>query len=410
MLDANERITAMAKMTIKLTQLSMTMLDGTIMTWLKQEGEQVAAGESVVEVETDKVVMPITTPISGFLHCLVAEGETITVGTDIFAVFDTLADVESANLDRPCTIDQDEEATAPTAARKTVIAEKKARVSPLARKLAVEFDLAYHNLKGTGPAGVIVKADIIKAQKEIEQAMRIAPDTVAIVQDNKVGRPVPYSVEPLRGIRKKTAEALMLSKKTAADATTFAEIDMSNIKEMKAFFPLTYTAFAVRAAGKALTEYAYVNAAIHNDSIHVYEEVNICVAVATAKGLITPVVRHADKKNLLTIAADITLLSEKGKSGDIASSDLTGGTFTVTNSGVFGALMFTPIINHPQCAILGMGKVMDTAVVRNKEMVVAPMMYLSLTYDHRLVDGEIAVRFLQRIKYYMENPKEVLIN
>lgn len=388
----------MAISVLKLTQLSMTMIEGTIVKWLKEEGQPVIEGEPVVEVETDKVVMPITASASGYLRkILVLEAETVPVGTALCYI---------GQPDDPLLgEEQDKILETKTAETKITVAQNhsesgvRVRISPAAKKMAKDLAVDYKDIKGSGPGGLIVKADIERGHRAERKEMEQSP----VIQSGQKDEIIPF-----KGIRKRIADHLTISKQTAADATTVAEIDMSEVASFRKIIPVSYTTFVVRAAAKALLEYPILNASLLGDEIHLKKDINISVAVAVDEGLITPVVKRAAQKNILTIAEEINTLMQKGREGSLVPSDFEGGTFTVTNSGIFGSLFFTPIINYPQCAILGMGKVADTPVVRKGEIVIAPMMYLCLTYDHRLVDGAPAVKFLQRIKHYLENPRELI--
>lgn len=403
----------MAISILKLTHLSMTMIEGTIVKWLKEEGQPVTEGEPIVEVETDKVVMPITASATGYLRkILVPEAEIIPVGTALCylgMLSDPLpGEEQELNIDNdPVEIPKGnfQDFAGAEASRR--------RISPAAKKLARDLAVEYQNVQGTGPGGLIVKADIERAHKE--KALAAIPDpvsgkTAGITYEQSTDAQSLQNDEiiPLKGIRKRIAEHLTISKQTAADATTVAEVDMTEVASYRKVLPVSYTTFVVRAAAKALGEYPILNASLIGEEIHLKKAINISVAVAVDEGLVTPVVKNADQKNILTVSEEINALMQKGRDSNLLPHDFEGGTFTVTNSGIFGSLFFTPIINYPQCAILGMGKVADTPVVRKGEIVIAPMMYLCLTYDHRLVDGAPAVKFLQRVKYYLENPRELI--
>ncbi|MCC8193628.1 MAG: 2-oxo acid dehydrogenase subunit E2 [Deltaproteobacteria bacterium] len=258
-----------------------------------------------------------------------------------------------------------------------------------------ELDLAC--IKGTGPGGLIVKADL---PAETENGAPF-PQSPAEANDGD-------TIMPFAGIRKTIADNLMLSKRSAADVTTVADVCMDQVKEFRSILPVSYTTFVVLAASRALAEYPMLNALVEEKRIIMKKDVNINVAVATASGLMTPVISNASRKNLLTMAQELADLSERGRAGRLTVEDFAGGTFTVTNSGVFGSVLFTPIINHPQSAVLGMGRIALTPVVRAGSVVPALMMYLSLTYNHRSVDGETGVTFLQRVRHYLEHPLEMI--
>jgi pyruvate/2-oxoglutarate dehydrogenase complex dihydrolipoamide acyltransferase (E2) component len=394
----------MAVSVVKMSQLSMTMVEGKIVRWLKKEGDAVIEGEAILEVETDKVTVEITAPSSGRMRKIIeAEGEYVQVGAPVCIIAGENEEITEF-LSSSKTADSRK-----TAANTQVIRsdDKKAKISPLARKLAQDYDLDISNIDGTGPGGLIVKDDVEKAKLDKES---IASSPRIYENRNATNPEIKDDVEivPLRGVRKKIAGRLTISKQNAADVTTVAEVDMSKVANYRSIVPASYTAFVVRSAALALQEFPMVNSSLVGEEIHIRKQININVAVATEMGLITPGIRDTDKKNILVIAEEMNALAQKGRDGLLMPGDFESGTFTVTNSGIFGSLFFTPIINYPQCAILGMGKVMKTPVVRNDEITIAPMMYLCLTYDHRIVDGAPAVKFLQMIKHYLENPEEIM--
>ncbi|MEW6266770.1 MAG: dihydrolipoamide acetyltransferase family protein [Thermodesulfobacteriota bacterium] len=397
----------MAVTVFKMPQLSLTMLEGEIVKWLKQEGDAVNEGEPLLEVESDKVVVEITAPVSGYLRkVLVQEGNLVPPDAPICLIAgqedDLTADLEGLAGDIAGLDETTEKAEGSLESEIERQKPLKPRISPLARKVALELSVDFQGLTGTGPGGLIVKTDVKKALTTKEAAS--AP--VEIQKDTTVET----EIIPIRGIRKMIAEHLTMSKQSAADVTTVAEVDMTKVSAYRAVLPVSYTAFVVRAAAKALREFPILNSSLIGEEIHVKKQINVCVAVATQTGLLTPVIRETDKKNILSIAEEIQELSVKAKDGILEPADFSDGTFTVTNSGVFGSLFFTPIINYPQCAVLGAGKVMKSAVVREDQIVIAPMMYLCLTYDHRIVDGAPAVKFLQKVKYYLEYPGEMILS
>lgn len=395
---------------VRMPQISMTMIDGTIVKWLKAVGEPVSEGEPLVEIQTDKVVEELGASASGILHAIVApEGEVVPVG----AVICTIAP-EGVTIPvpapAPASAAVPEPAPAvPAAAKAATGANGRFRASPLAKKIALEKGIDLAGVPGTGPGGMIVKADVEDA------AARPAAKPQRPAPAERAARPVPPpvpeagdTVVPFEGIRKAIADNLMLSKRSTAEVTTVADADMGAVKAMRAVLPVSYTAFSVLAAARALRDYPVMNALVEDERIILKKRINVCVAVATRMGLLTPVIPDAGDKNLLTIAADLGDLAERGRDGKLTARDFEGGTFTVTNSGVFGSVVFTPIINHPQSAVLGLGRVAPTPVVRDGAVVPALMMYLSLTYNHRSIDGETAVKFLQRVRHYLEHPDEML--
>lgn len=394
----------------------MTMTDGTIVKWLKNVGDPVAEGDALVEIQTDKAVDELGASASGVLKSIVAPaGEIVLVG-DVICTIASEGDAVAAPGDAGPAAASPTAATAssaPSEPQAPTDRETRGRfsASPLAKRIAAQHGVDLSIVDGTGPHGMIVKADV-----ESAAARSAAKPARADMSGAGASRPAapPLTPEaedivmPFEGIRRAIADNLMLSKRSAADVTTVADVDMGAVKAMREVLPVSYTVFCTLAAAKALQDYPVMNALVEDDRVIMKKRINICVAVATKTGLLTPVIPDAGRKNLLTIADDLADLSERGRDGKLNSRDFEGGTFTVTNSGVFGSVLFTPIINHPQSAVLGLGRIAPTPVVRDDKIVAALMMYMSLTYDHRSIDGETAVKFLQRVRYYLEHPDEML--
>lgn len=397
----------MAVTVFRMTQISMTMVEGKIVKWLRQEGEQVKEDEPLLETETDKVTVEISAPATGILRkILVAEGEYAEVGAPICLIADAKDDIsgylDGASGNIPVEPAQAEKSPAPAAEK----APTKLKISPLARNLARKYGVDVSGISGSGPDGLIVRADVEAANAATESVAAPRPAAPVATPESEVEA----EIVPLRGIRKTIADHLSLSKKNAADVTTVMDVDMTKVAAYRKVLPVSYTAFVVRAAAKALQDYPTLNSSLVGENIHIKKQINVCVAVATDAGLMTPVIRDADKKNVVTIAEEMDILASKGRNGQLTPADFADGSFTVTNSGTFGSLLFTPIINYPQCAILGMGKVAKTPIVSGDEIIAAPLMYLCLTYDHRIVDGAPAVKFLKQIKTYLESPEQIVMN
>ena len=406
---------------VRMPQISMTMIDGTIVKWLKNEHDTVTEGEALVEIQTDKVVDTLNASAAGVIMQLVArEGDIVPVGEVLCLIGDGSQADEAPATPAPVGQPVCPVASAVAAAVSAAVAasalpvagQKGRRASPLAKKVAAVHEVDLAGVDGTGPGGLIVKADVLKAAARAAQAASVPLPGAQPVQ---AAVALPGAVEaddeirPFEGIRKTIAERLMLSKRSAAEVTTVADADMGAVREMRRVLPLSYTAFVILAAAKALAEYPIMNAWIEDERVILKKRINISVAVATQMGLLTPVIQDAGNKNLLTIGEDLHALAERGREGRLAARDFEGGTFTVTNSGVYGSILFTPIINHPQSAVLGLGRIAMTPVVRPDESIgAALMMYMSLTYNHRSIDGETAVKFLQRIRQYLEHPQDLI--
>ncbi|RLI43157.1 2-oxo acid dehydrogenase subunit E2, partial [Candidatus Bathyarchaeota archaeon] len=342
----------------------------------KKEGETVEKGEPVVEVLSDKVTYEVEAPASGILHKIMAEE-----GTDV-PVAETLAIITAP----------DEELPEVEAITEAPIERVKERIpaSPAAKRVAKEHGVDLTQVKGTGPEGRIVEEDVRR-----------------FIEETKAKRKI-RQVIPLAGIRKIAAERVSLSAKTAPHSTITMEVDMTNAKKLREKLQVSYTDVLVKAVAKALTEHSIINSTLEKDKIKIFEDVNVGVAVATEAGLVVPVIHNADKKSLKEVSSALKELVEKARKGKLAKEELSGGTFTITNLGMFGVDTFTPIINPPETAILGVGRIVEKPVVVNKEIIVKPIMQLSLSFDHRVVDGAPAAQFLQKIKEIIESSESLL--
>ncbi len=404
---------------VKLLQLSPSMEDGTVTAWLKKVGDEVEEGEELYEVESDKVSAPVKSPATGTVHQLsVNEGDNVQVGA-LLAIIAlpgekleapaAVGQVDSAAMVSPSPAVSAPVPTPPPPQRAT---SKTGRifVSPRARRVAKELGLDPTTLTGTGPGGRVLERDVIAASK----AAPTAP--VAPILPAPAAAPVPgvFDVVRLTGMRKTIAERMHLSKDTTASVTLTSEVDMSEVAklrsqintewESKFNFRVSYTDVIVRAVTKALGEHPAVNASLVDQEIRRHKDINVGVAVALDDGLIVPNIPNADQKSLLEISTTLRELAGKARDGSLSHTEVTGGTFTITNLGTYGVEAFTPIINHPECAILGVGRIADRAVVRDGEIVIRPTMWLSLTFDHRIVDGAPAAQFLARVQNLLESP------
>jgi len=353
-------------------RLSLTMKEGTVVQWFKKEGEKVEKGEPVVEVLSDKVTYEVEAPTAGVIRKILAEE-----GVDV-PVAETLAIIAAPDEEFL------EEAVAEAPVEKV---ERRIVASPAAKRIAREYGVDLAQVRGTGPNGRIVEEDVRRFVKEAKVALRVR------------------EVIALTGIRKTAAERVSLSARTAPHSTITMEVDMSNAAKLREKVRFSYTDMLVKAVAKALTEHPVMNSTLEKDQIKIFEDVNIGVAVATEKGLVVPVIRNADKKEIKEISSTLREIVEKAREGKLTREEMSGGSFTITNLGMFGVDIFTPIINPPETAILGVGRVVKKPVVVNGEIVVKPVMHLSLSFDHRVVDGAPAARFLQSVKMALENPE-----
>lgn len=412
--------------------------------WLVKEGDSVREDQPLVEVQTDKVSVELTSPVTGKIEKLFGkEGETIHVGS-VIVVFDVGDGVPAAaaappapagappaeGADVPAT-----KAPAATAAQAAAAvaapaptapapaaAERvgRALATPSTRRVAREMGVDINLVMGTGPAGRVTEADVRSFASGAQPAA--APATAAAAPAAAPAAPpaLPGDRIPLKGIRKTISERMVASKHTAAHVTVVDEVDLSDVVKVREQakplagargIKLTFLPFVVKALVAALKEFPYLNASIDDakGEIVLHKAYNIGIAVDTDNGLVVPVVKDADKKSIFTIAQEIATLAEKAHAGKLSLDEIKGGTCSISNMGSVGGLMFTPIINHPEVAILGVGKLQDRPVVRDGQVVVRKMQYLSLSFDHRLVDGALATRFLSRVIEYLGNPTLLLM-
>jgi len=380
---------------IRMLRLSKGMEVGRVITWLKRTGDSVNQGEPIVEVETEKSVVELEAAGGGvILDLLVAEDEQVPVGTVLGWIGQPGEKPQISQAAEPASAEPDSPASTPAATAAPVVASKGAvRAAPAIRRLATEHGIDLQTVVGAGPGGRITRADLDAAI-----AAQAAGPPAASGEDDAVER------IPLKGVRRIMAERMAQSAHTTAATTTVVDVDMGEIAELKKARPLTFTAAVVKAMAFALKEHGILNASLEGDQILLHKPINIGVAVDGKHGLTVVTIGGADGKSLYDVDTELRELAHQAKQGGLKLDIMESPTFTLTNSGVLGSLMFTPIINPPQSAILGIGKVQDTPVVRNGEITVRPVMYLCLTYDHRIVQGAEAVGALQVVKNHLEDP------
>jgi len=375
---------------VVMPRLSLTMTEGSVVQWFKKEGETIDKGEPLVEVLSEKVTFDVEAPASGVVRkILVEEGVDVPVN-GVLAVI-AAPDEEIPEIELIPKLPEKEEiavgATPEVKAGVIATVEERVLASPAAKRLAKEHEVDLAFVKGTGPEGRIVEEDV---QRFIEEKNQLMPRVKEVM--------------PLTGIKKTTAERVSRSVKTAPHSTVIMEVDMSNAAKIREEKQFSYTELLVKAVANALKKHSLLNSTLTKDEkIKVYEDINIGVAVATEQGLIVPIIRNADKKSLEEIASKLRELAEKAREGKLSKEDVTCGTFTITNLGMYGVDLFTPIINPPEAAILGVGRIVNKPVAEGKEVLVKPVMTLSLSYDHRIVDGAPAAQFLQEIKKLLES-------
>ncbi|MCI0461976.1 MAG: 2-oxoglutarate dehydrogenase complex dihydrolipoyllysine-residue succinyltransferase [Gemmataceae bacterium] len=399
---------------IKVPAVGESISEGTIARWLKKEGERVEADEPVVELETEKATTTVPAPAGGTLHIAAAEGQTVKIGAEVGHIdpagkpTKAPAPKPAANEKQPVPPPQPE---APSKQRDEVLA------SPAARQLAADRDLDLHEIPGTGRGGRVTKEDVLNRLEAVSEPPPLpeAPPSV-IAAPPQPGR---ETRQRMSAIRQRIAERLVVSRQTTATLTTFNEVDMAAVLALRARYKdrfkekhevgLGFMSFFVKACVEALKAFPLVNARIEGNEIVQPHYYHVGVAVSTEKGLMVPVVRDPDRLTFAEIEKAIAALAGKAREGTIGPSDLQGGTFTITNGGVFGSLLSTPILNPPQSAILGMHTIQKRPVVVEEQIVIRPMMYLALSYDHRLIDGREAVLFLGRVKECIEAPERMLL-
>ncbi|HHX2499100.1 TPA: 2-oxoglutarate dehydrogenase complex dihydrolipoyllysine-residue succinyltransferase [Neisseria subflava] len=388
---------------VKVPMLSESVSEGTLLEWKKKVGEAVARDEILIDIETDKVVLEVPSPQAGVLVEIVAQdGETV-VADQVLARIDTAA---TAAAEAPAAAPAEAApAAAPAAAQNNA-------AMPAAAKLAAETGVDVNALQGSGRDGRVLKEDVQNAAAKPAAA---AAPTVALPSGAR-----PEERVPMSRLRARVAERLLASQQENAILTTFNEVNMKPIMDLRAKYKekfekehgvkLGFMSFFVKAAVAALKKYPVVNASVDGKDIVYHGYFDIGIAIGSPRGLVVPILRDADQMSIADIEQAIVDYAKKAKDGKIAIEDLTGGTFSITNGGTFGSMMSTPIINPPQSAILGMHATKERAVVENGQVVVRPMMYLALSYDHRIIDGREAVLTLVAIKDALEDPARLLLD
>jgi len=403
---------------ILVPDLPESVADATVATWHKKVGDAVKRDEVLVEIETDKVVLEVPAQADGVLtEILEAEGATVVSKQLLAKLSSTQAgDMSTASM---------KETNEPTPAdrQNSAIENSHANAadqSPAIRRLLAEHDLNPEGIQGSGVGGRLTREDIEReiAKRNTQQAKQ------NVATEHNTISTVAYSTRsekrvPMTRLRKRIAERLLEAKNSTAMLTTFNEVDMQPIMSLRKQYGekfekqhnvrLGFMSFYIKAVVEALKRYPEVNASIDGDDIVYHNYFDISIAVSTPRGLVTPVLRNCDKLSMAEIEKQIKALAEKGRDGKLTVEDLTGGNFTITNGGVFGSLMSTPIINPPQSAILGMHAIKERPIALNGQVVIRPMMYLALSYDHRLIDGKESVGFLVTIKDLLEDPTRLLL-
>lgn len=387
---------------VKVPQLPESVADATLVNWHKQTGDYVAEGENLVDLETDKVVLEMPAPISGILKEIKQEDGATVSSDQVVAVMEAAEKPAVSGAPEaaagPSTGEEKSSAAVPTTV--STGGEKSTIASPAARKMAAESDVDPADVAGTGRGGRVTKNDMKRhlAAGSTRQEERI----------------------PMTRLRKRIAERLLEVKAGTAMLTTFNEVNMRPVMNLRKKYQdrfvakneikLGFMSFFVKAAVAALREWPVVNASIDGEELVYHNYQDIGIAVSSPRGLVVPILRNAEAMDFAAIENAIKAFAEKAKNASLSIEDMTGGTFTITNGGTFGSMLSTPILNPPQSAILGMHNIVERPVVENGEIVVRPIMYLALSYDHRIIDGREAVGFLVTIKNALEDPARLLLN
>jgi 2-oxoglutarate dehydrogenase E2 component (dihydrolipoamide succinyltransferase) len=386
------------KIEVKVPQLSESVSEASLLTWNKQVGEAVTEGESLIDVETDKVVLELPAIKSGVLiKILKQNGEKVTSG-EVIGMLDTEAKPSVAATAQPAAAMQ--------------AAKAGAAVMPAAKKIAAEKNIDTAAVSGSGRGGRVTKEDVLNVAEKPAAA-------VAKIPQGEAGGRIEQRV-PMTRIRQRIAERLLQSQQNAAILTTFNEVNMQPVMELRSRYKdafekkhgvkLGFSSFFVKAAVLALQKFPVVNASVDGTDVVYHGYFDIGVAIGSERGLVVPIIRDADKLSLADIEKQIADFAARAKDGKLTMEELTGGTFSITNGGVFGSMLSTPIINPPQSAILGIHATKDRPVAENGQVVIRPMNYLAVSYDHRIIDGREAVQFLVTIKEALEFPGRVMLD
>lgn len=415
---------------IKAPTFPESVADGTVATWHKQPGDAVKRDELIVDIETDKVVMEVLAEADGVLGDIIkGEGETVLSG-ELLGTLDkgAAAAPKAAGKEEPQAASQPVE-VADQVSEGPKASGEEPMLSPAARKMAEENGLAPADIQGTGKGGRVTKEDVMNAVEAKKSTPAKAPaeaakpaakagavDNAALAEGDRVEKRV-----PMTRLRARIAERLVDAQSSMAMLTTYNEVNMKPIMDLRSKYKelfekkhngvrLGFMSFFVKAATEALKRYPAVNASIDGSDVVYHGYQDIGVAVSSDRGLVVPILRNTEFMSLATIEGTIADFGRKAKEGKLSMEDMTGGTFTISNGGVFGSLLSSPIVNPPQAAILGMHKIQERPMAEKGQVVILPMMYLALSYDHRLIDGKEAVSFLVAIKELLEDPARLLLD
>jgi 2-oxoglutarate dehydrogenase E2 component (dihydrolipoamide succinyltransferase) len=397
---------------VKVPSVGESISEVTIASWLKKDGDIVKLDEAICSIESDKATLEISAPKAGKLKILISEGETVAIGTKVAEVDETASVATSSASDL--------KSVAPVATPAVPSSDVKNIPSPAAAKILAEKGIDSSSVSGTGRDGRITKGDALSAEpkapaKSSESDLKsLAKETMASSFSREVRR------EKMSGLRKTIASRLVAAKNTTAMLTTFNEVDMSAVMEIRKKYKdafkekhgvgLGFMSFFTKAACSALKQFPAVNGMIDGNDIVYHNYADVGVAVSTPRGLVVPVIRNAESMGMAAIESRIIELATKARDAKITLEEMQGGTFTITNGGIFGSMLSTPILNAPQSAILGLHNIVERPVAVNGQVVIRPIMYLALSYDHRIIDGRESVSFLKAVKEMIEDPSRLLLD
>jgi 2-oxoglutarate dehydrogenase E2 component (dihydrolipoamide succinyltransferase) len=406
---------------VRVPQLPESVADATLVAWRKKPGDSVVRDENLVDLETDKVVLEVPAPVAGVIKEIrLSDGATVTSG-QLLAIIE---EGQSAVAAAAATADRPTAANKSTAAASAAKPELPGKLSPAAKRVAEENKVDPKAVAGSGRDGRVSKSDVVNYLSAKDAAPTGGASPAGKAPSQFVPAPSARSARteqhvPMTRLRARIAERMVQAQATQALLTSFNEVDLKAVNELRTRYKdqfekqngvkLGFMSFFTKACVEALKKFPSVNASVDGNDIVYHEYFDVGVAVSTDRGLIVPVLRDADQLSFADIEKSIGNFAGRARAGTITIEELTGGTFTITNGGVFGSLLSTPIVNSPQSAILGMHKIQDRAVVIEGQVVVRPMMYIALTYDHRIIDGREAVQFLVTVKQCLEDPARMVL-
>lgn len=400
---------------IKVPLLPESVADATVSTWHKKVGDKVSRNENLVDLETDKVMLEVPAPMDGVLKEIVKNTGAVVKQNEVLAVIDAAGAASKTEAPKKEAVKAEASKTeASKASAKPAGASKEIpAIGPAGRRAAAEHEVDLTQVQGTGKQGRITKENVMAAVKT-QEVPEVSGESYANLAEGRTEKRV-----PMTRIRARIAERLLEVTQNTAMLTTFNEVNLQHVIELRNHYKevfekkynvkLGFMSFFVRAVAEALKRFPVVNASIDGNDIVYHGYYDVGVAVSTDRGLVVPVLRDADQMSMAEIETKIAEYATRARAGKLTMEEMQGGTFTITNGGVFGSLMATPIVNAPQCAILGMHKIQERPVAENGQVVIRPMMYVALSYDHRLIDGRESVTFLVTIKELLEDPSRLLL-